>query len=261
MRQPSPHPSGDPSGADQPPKTLVEGAYLQLRRDIVAGTLAPGSKLRVEHLKDHYQVGAGTLREALALLVADTLVVTQGQRGFRVAPISAADLQDITQTRILLETEALKQSIRLGDAVWESELIAAFHLLSRAEERLGKKGGTSFEEWEERNRLFHEKLIAACPSRWIHHFLSILYQQSARYRRLSMAQGAVSRDVHEEHRAIYEAALDRDLSGAAKQLTGHIQLTYDIVTHLPQPAFMPTDATPTPARKRRAPHRPTAIRS
>jgi len=58
-------------------KTLVAAAYQNLRRDIIEGRLAPGSKLRVEHLKDDYGVGSGTLREALALLVSDALVVTQ----------------------------------------------------------------------------------------------------------------------------------------------------------------------------------------
>ncbi|MGP1614499.1 MAG: GntR family transcriptional regulator, partial [Pollutimonas bauzanensis] len=53
------------------PKTLVEGAYNRLRRDIIEGVHRPGEKLRVEHLKDQYDVGAGTLREALLLLIAD----------------------------------------------------------------------------------------------------------------------------------------------------------------------------------------------
>src|SRR5690349_20437452 len=83
--------------------TLIESAYRKLRRDIVEGRFAPGEKLRVEHLKDDYGVGAGTLREALSLLVADALVVSQCQRGFRVAPMSLADFEDITRTRVMLE--------------------------------------------------------------------------------------------------------------------------------------------------------------
>jgi len=84
------------------PKTLVESAYRALRRDIIEGRLAPGEKLRVEHLKDDYGVGAGTLREALSLLISDALVVSQGQRGFRVAPVSIEDFEDITRTRVML---------------------------------------------------------------------------------------------------------------------------------------------------------------
>lgn len=215
------------------PKTLVEGAYRRLRRDIVEGRLAPNEKLRVEHLKDDYNVGAGTLREALALLVADALVVSQGQRGFRVAPISLADLTDITHTRVLLETEALRQSIEYGDDSWEGEVLAAFHRLSRAEEKLDTEQGISFDEWEDRNRIFHETLIAACPSRWIHHFLSILYRQSERYRRLSIFSRTTPRDVHAEHAAIVEATVARKATLASELLAEHIRLTLQSIQELP----------------------------
>lgn len=83
--------------------------------------------------------------------MTDALVVAQGQRGFRVAPISLADFADITQTRVLLETEALRQAMALGDDAWEAEVLAAFHRLSRAEEKLGAYDEAR-EEWEGRNR-------------------------------------------------------------------------------------------------------------
>ena len=72
----SEHPSIQDTGSspDDEPKTLAEAAYRQLRRDIIEGVHKPGEKLRVEHLKDQYEVGAGTLREALQLLATDALV-------------------------------------------------------------------------------------------------------------------------------------------------------------------------------------------
>ena len=225
MVQQAPFMGGEAPAADEEPKTLVEGAYLQLRRDIIEGRRAPGTKLRVEHLKDAYQVGAGTLREALALLVSDALVVAQGQRGFTVAPISVADMEDITHTRVLLECEALRQSIKSGDEAWEGALVSAFHRLTRAEEKLKYDVETTVNEWEERNRLFHEVLIAACPSRWMRQFLGVLYQQSERYRRISLMRRPIPRDVHEEHEAIFNAALARDGKLAARLLSGHILRT------------------------------------
>lgn len=220
------------SEADEP-KTLAEAAYRQLRRDIIEGVHRPGEKLRVEHLKDQYEVGAGTLREALQLLVTDALVVAQGQRGFRVAPISLDDFEDITRTRMLLETAALQQSIELGDDTWEANVVAAFHMLSRAEEKLveGPKG--TREEWELRNRAFHEVLISACPSRWIRHFQNILYHQSERYRRLSLFRQPIPRDVHAEHQAIVDAALARNSAEATRILSDHILRTLDAVRQLP----------------------------
>lgn len=219
------------------PKTLVGSAYASLRRDIIEGRLPPGSRLRVEHLKDSYGVGAGTLREALALLVSDALVISHGQRGFHVTPISMADLLDITQNRMLLESEALRQSIAAGDDIWESKVIAAFHRLGRAEERLGTDVVNRFDEWEARNRDFHQALISACSSRWMHHFLGILYQQAERYRRLTITRMPIPRDVHGEHQGILDATLARDADLATRLLSEHIGMTYEGVKHLPANLF------------------------
>ncbi|MFJ2992341.1 GntR family transcriptional regulator [Pandoraea sp. NPDC087047] len=250
MHSPTPSTASTAPTADV---TLAQSAYMRLRSDIVEGHLAPGEKLRVEHLKDRYEVGAGTLREALALLVADALVVQHGHRGFRVTPISLADFIDITETRVQLETEALRQSVALGDDTWEADLTSAFHLLTLAEDRLGEGDGKTgdgslFAQWEARNRAFHEVLIRACPSRWLHHFLAILYRQSERYRRLSITHRPVPRDVHEEHQAIFDACLSRDADNAASLLAAHIRKTLEAVRELPD-AVINAGAVPlTPVR-------------
>src|SRR5574343_789325 len=222
--------TGDSLSAE--PKTLVESAYRALRRDIIEGHLAPGEKLRVEHLKDNSGVGAGALREALSLLISDALVVSQGQRGFRVAPVSLDDFEDITRTRVMLECDALRQSIAMGDDAWEANLLAAFHRLAKAEEK--RIGREDREEWEERNRIFHEVLIAACPSRWLKHFLSILYQQAERYRRLSLYLQPIPRDIHQEHEALLQAAIARDAEKATAVLAEHIQLTFRSIQSIPK---------------------------
>jgi DNA-binding GntR family transcriptional regulator len=211
------------------PRTLVERAYLGLRHDIVCGKLAPGDRLRVEHLKDQYAVGAGTLREALSLLLSDALVTAEGQRGFRVAPISLADLEDVTNSRVLIETEALRQSIRHGDARWEAALVAAFHLLTQAETN---PGGVDPDAFEQRNKAFHEALIAGHASPWSKYILGILYRHSERYRNINLrltAAHAAPRDVHREHEEIFRAAIDRQEARAALALEAHVRLTLDIV--------------------------------
>lgn len=214
---------------DAPPRTLVERAYLGLRHDVVCGRLAPGERLRVEHLKDQYEVGAGTLREALSRLVSDALVTTEGQRGFRVAPISLADLEDVTNTRVMLETEALRQSIRHGDAQWEAALNNSYQLLTQSEKDLAESGSAL---WDRRNKCFHETLISAYDSDWTKYILGILYRHAERYRNINFrltAAHASGRNVHEEHEAIYRAAIDRQEARAALALEAHIRLTHDIV--------------------------------
>ncbi|GAB4036554.1 MAG: FCD domain-containing protein [Rubrivivax sp.] len=207
-------------------RTLIERAYARLRDDIVEGRLAPGEKLRVEHLKDRYGVGAGTLREAITRLVSDALVVAEGQRGFRVAPIAIEDLQDLTALRVHIEIDALRQSIRQGDDRWRADLEFAFAQLSAVEQPIAP---AQRRRWELLNTRFHEALIAAHASPWTTKVLRLLTRHGERYRRYAMNLPGSTRDVHAEHRQIYEAAMAGQEARAALALEAHIRATPDLI--------------------------------
>lgn len=225
------HQDGAKAGrADVLPSTLIETAYRRLHKDIIEGHLAPGERLRVEHLKIPYQVSSGTLREALTRLVADSLVVLHGQRGFRVAAMSLADLQDLTKLRVLLETQALRESIVSGGASWEAQLRQAFERLALAEQPRASEPCCDFDTWESCNRQFHEALVGACRSAWLLRLRRLLYGQAERYRRLLTVHAAHLPDVHDEHRAIFEAALARNADVACGLSAAHVHRALTIAT-------------------------------
>jgi DNA-binding GntR family transcriptional regulator len=95
--------------------SLVEVAYVRLRSDVIHGALAPGEKLRIEELRAKYGLGATPLREALSRLSAVGLVEASAQRGFRVSRVSVEDLDDVTENRVRLECDLLRDSIAHGD--------------------------------------------------------------------------------------------------------------------------------------------------
>jgi DNA-binding GntR family transcriptional regulator len=229
------------------PKTLVEGAYLALRNDIIRGVYTPSSKLKVDHLKDVYQVSGGTLREALALLVADSLVYAEGQKGFFVSPMSIKDFKEITQLRVNLEIQALTESIQNGDDKWEADVMAAYHRLALAERKLAlediEQRNAQFSSWEERNAEFHAALVSACQSKWLLQFIGILYQQSERYRSLGVQYGTnLKRDLHAEHEALKDAALTRNAPLCSEILAEHIGITYELFEKLPESVFSGKEA-------------------
>lgn len=210
-----------------PSGTLVEKAHAALKQNIIAGLHRPGEKLRVEHLKHHYGVSSGTLREALTMLIADKLVVAEGQRGFQVALVSADDLKDLCSMRILLEKEAIRQSIALGDDEWEAGVVSAFHILNRATRAFtdNMRDEALLEEWERKHRAFHLSLISAAPSRWISSFLALTYQQYERYRHMFLAMAEEfykDRDAEAEHTAIVDAVLARDADRAERLIEEHL---------------------------------------
>lgn len=204
-----------------PTKTLVESAYNRLREDIIQGHLTPNFKLRIEELRVKYETGASPLREALNRLAGEGFVNVEGQRGFRVSPVSLDDLKDLTRMRILLECEALCDSIKNGDDKWEADIVASFHRLSKAEEHKDRE----FAEWELRNDEFHEALVAASNSEWLLKFRHTLYEQHKRYRLLAILEHDKTRDLHAEHLAIKDAAIARDLKAACKATEVHITRT------------------------------------
>jgi GntR family transcriptional regulator, carbon starvation induced regulator len=210
-------------------RSLIEAAYTALREDILCGRLEPGEKLRVEALKDRYDVGASTLREALTRLAGEALVTSEEQRGFRVATVSLEDFADLTNARKLIEVEALRQAILSGDDAWEANVVAAYHRLSKVEEKLAASPSSYSDEFEDRNRDFHSALLAACRSRWLHHMHSILFQQSERYRRISLMHKEITRDVHAEHAALLDAVLARDVERACRVAGEHIDRTLQVV--------------------------------
>ncbi|MGE4327167.1 MAG: GntR family transcriptional regulator [Pseudodonghicola sp.] len=220
-----------PEQKGQAAMTLSNSVYERLRADIVDGRFAPHQPLRLEQLKQHYGVGFSPLREALNRLQGERLVTSAQQRGFRVSSLSVAEMWDAVDSRIFVEAEALKRSIRLGGDDWEAALVAAFHALSIIVKRLGQADRIAdkegFDELERRHRDFHAALISACGSDWLLDFAEKLNTETERYRVMALRRATLrhERDVEAEHKAILDATLARDGDRAAALLAAHYRQT------------------------------------
>src|SRR5215475_8318711 len=133
--------------AGEGPRSLTAALYERLRADILATRLLPGQKLHIAGLAKQFSVSLAAVREALSRLVADGLVQASDQRGFRVSPVSLADLADVTQTRIDIEGLALRRSIELGDQAWLDSVEASHERLRAVPYRYPHEPGVHYEEW------------------------------------------------------------------------------------------------------------------
>jgi GntR family carbon starvation induced transcriptional regulator len=212
-------------------KNLSEQAHDRIRRDILNGELFPGDKLQIEAISERYGIGMAPVREALNRLSSEGLVERKSQRGFFVAEISMAALEELVKTRIWLETLALRESIQRGDEAWEEQLVLSYHRLARTQRRMPTEGGRELsEEWELRHKEFHLLLLARCGSGWLLGFCSTMMDQAVRYRSLSMnvhpsllrREGAAA-----EHQALLGAAIDRDADRACRLLDDHYRTTLE----------------------------------
>lgn len=212
--------------------SLVFQGYQALRTKIVRGEYAPGVRLRLDALQQTLGLSSSPLREALNRLVAEGLVEVEEGKGFRAAQISIEQLKELTHLRLLLECDALRRSVELGDDEWEGTVVSAFHKLRRVEDRLSEADENDSgvtEEWSARHRQFHMALLSGCGNPRQLHICGTLFDQAERYRRFARHSSQPRKKLL-EHKKLEEAALGRDAEKAVELLTAHIQKTADRVT-------------------------------
>lgn len=208
-------------------RSLTSRAFEQLRTDIIGVALKPSERLRIQALSERYGVGATAIREALSRLVPEGLVVFEDQRGFCVAPMSRAELLDMNRTRIDVEGLAAGYAVERGDIQWESDLMSAFHRLSRTPPP-GEKSQQPV--WADAHRQFHAALLDGCGSPSLIRLCALLYDQFERYRNFANVQRESSaRDVGVEHKALLDAALARDSDSLKELLASHFNRTTEII--------------------------------
>lgn len=208
---------------------LVEQAVDRLRQDLLSGIYEPGAKLKVEMLSKEYGYSSSPLREALNRLTQEGLVLADQRRGFRVAPMSATDFADITRLRLLVDLQALEESIESGDDEWEVRSIASFYRLEKVEARLSDGPLVLNAEWSARHKEFHMALLSGTRSARLRGLSSTLFDQAERYRRFSARQRSGPRAKSAEHKAILDATVRRDKVEAVALLTRHISRTEENV--------------------------------
>jgi DNA-binding GntR family transcriptional regulator len=214
--------------------SLTHIAYEKLRGEVLSGAIRPGQKLKIHELVDQLGANQGAVREALSRLASEGLVIAEPQKGFRACPITRAELLDLTRVRIEIESLCLKRAVELGDLRWESELMAAYHELSKTPEKAFGSGtalsqARMTESWSQVHSRYHEALIASCDSPWLRRLRAQLFAQAERYRRLSVPLQRTRRDTNAEHRAIMEAAIARDAAKAGELIATHFNKTTEIL--------------------------------
>lgn len=193
--------------------------YRRIRADIIFGELTPGQKLRLEAMREDYGVSVSTLREILSRLTSEGLVVAEGRRGFEVAGISAADLNELGALRLLLERHAIEQSFARGDMEWEGRVVSAHHKLAATELHLGTSTGNP-RLWKQYDGEFHHALISNCGSRALLDTHAAVFDRYFRYQILSL--NFRGDEPAHQHRQLLDCALARDAARAKSILVAHV---------------------------------------
>jgi GntR family carbon starvation induced transcriptional regulator len=201
--------------------------YQKLRTGILTGELAPDERLRVNDVAERYGCGAIPTREALSRLAAESLVAYSQQRGFAVAPISQASLEDLTKARSWTAEVTMREAVLHGDDAWEERVLLSFHRLNKVRRYLSLEPPEPNPAFDNPHRAFHSALFSGCGSQWMVQTCERLFDHAERYRYVSRRVAVMPRE--DEHEAIVAAALGRRVDEAVALIKEHVELTAEIV--------------------------------
>lgn len=180
----------------------------EVRRMIMSGELAEGSRINEVQLASQLGVSRTPLREGLGQLVAERVVRSEPRRGFFVEPLTIAEFEQLYGIRPLLDPEAL----RLAGIPSPASL----DRLDKINRRLlaAKTPAAAIDLDDE----WHLELLAACPNRVL---VELIEQFIGRTRRYEYALFRETENVwtaSSEHESIVAALRRGDLAAACRFL-------------------------------------------
>jgi len=200
--------------AEQLPAHLARGEIEErLRNAILDGRLPPGTAVRQQELATLYGVSRMPVREALRQLEAQSLLRVELHKGAVVAPLIGEDAVDTYALRVILESEALRQSIPLLDA---ADIASARQYIEQLENE------TRHAEIGRLNRLFHMALYGKAPNQKLLRLIENELNQEERFLRFHLSSMGLGKLTQDDHNALVNAASDKRVEEAVKVLEQHL---------------------------------------
>jgi DNA-binding GntR family transcriptional regulator len=203
---------------DAPERLLSERISDELRRAVISGELAPGSRVRQEELAERFGASRIPVREALRRLESEGLVTLVPNSGAWIARVDVAECIEMYRIREQLEPLAIEESVpRLAEAE-----IQQLERLTQAIE--------STSEVEEFLRLDRDLHLLSYSRAGMPRLLDMIerfWNTTQHYRRayFKLIERAGHWVIHAEHRLLLEAIKRRDAEEAARIVRGHIRRT------------------------------------
>jgi DNA-binding GntR family transcriptional regulator len=213
---------GDPTcGAT----TKADGAYLEIRNQILQGKLKPGSRVDYVQLSASLDVSVTPLREALRRLEADHLVVRNAHRDVVVAALTREEAAELVTVRRELDLLAARLA---AEQMSQDELVRARKLVARQDERealrylqdagLPVAAGGMLNV----NRAFHRMVYCGSHNQVLVQYRDAISTRSERYvimaRQINTVPPGAYRLLHEKLLTALEA---RDAEAATDMMRAH----------------------------------------
>lgn len=197
-------------------RTIADEVAEVLRQRILTGTLPAGMPMRQEHIAQELGVSRIPLREALKQLEAEGFVTIEAHKGAVVAELSVAEVEELFELRVRIETWLLAEAIpHMGEG--DFARLDAIIDESRAPDSLAK--------WGDFNWQFHETLYRAAARPVSIKFLKRIHDNIDRYLRIEITLPAARDRAFRDHEELAALCRIRDVAAAQALLERHIMAT------------------------------------
>lgn len=200
-------------------KSLVDQIYDTLLLRIRNLEYKPGMRINLDKLKTEFSVSTAPIREALQRLARDNIVVVRPRIGFNVASLTKEDVENVFETRKLLEGFCLHIAIKAED---KESLVSVQKGMLALQKRLDSENPPPedlVKECIDIDDFLHKNiLIGNCSNKFILNFYETLDNFSSIIRHFSFR---LKEDIA-QHISIVDAMIDSDLPRAEKQLLAHL---------------------------------------
>jgi len=206
------------SEARQRPAPAKDRAYAFVKEQVLEGVYPGGELLSEGEVAQALGVSRTPVREAFLLLEAEGLMRLYPKRGALVVPVSAEEIHDVMETRLILERHAAERAARRDHAVLSQQLA---NLLSDQERHVERGNRIGFVEAD---RLFHKAIVFGMGNA----ILTRLYD-SLRDRQRRMGAAMIARDPSlqarylAEHRLIAAAIAAGDPEETCRLVEAHLE--------------------------------------
>ena len=203
--------------------TLADAVARAVRDGVAAGQLVPDTTYSVYQLADLLGVSRSPAREGLLRLAEAGLIETRRNRGFRVLPPRAGDIEEIIGIRLALEPPAARHAAVHGTAGQHATISAALSAMAAA---ATEEDDASF--WPA-DRALHDLLLRTSGRPRTAAIVERLRTTTALLGRPTTAGGRTLLEIHAEHEPVVVAVLARDGDAAEAAMRAHLEATRDLL--------------------------------
>jgi DNA-binding GntR family transcriptional regulator len=197
---------------------LADRIYELIKAKLMDNVVEPDSRLSIDALSRDLDVSATPVREALARLESDGLVVKRPHRGYTTAPlIDPATFDELFRMRLLLEPTAASWA---ADAATAKQIAAMEDLVAAMGKPVLGDSYESYRAFAAEDAAFHLALAEASGVRLMVDILTRLRPHPQLYR-LYYTMG-ISDETVTEHNRVIQAVSRRDADGAAAAMAAHL---------------------------------------